>query len=730
MASKAAHLLAKHLGNPSSAARVDGLPDGELLQRFAAGRDEDAFAALVRRHGPMVLRVCRRVLHNGHDAEDVFQATFFVLSRKAGSLHRRESVGCFLHGVAYRLALKARTQFARPRIHEGRATVEKSVADPRAERTVREARAILDEELARLPEKYRAPLVLCCLEGKTRDEAARLLGWLAKLVKSRLDQGRERLRSHLSRRGLTLPAALLAEEAAPAALPAALMRATVKAVVASPGNGIAPSVAVLAESALRGVGGVKAKVVVGLLLLTGILPAGTRIVAPPPVAEAPGSPAAKHAETPRAAKTPEPAKSEKQRATRTDHYGDALPAGARARIGTKRFRHGNTVFSVCYSPDGKTLASVGGDGVRLWDAATGKERHSYDRRPIYNGGFFSPDGRRLWLQSLGLWQNSPGEVIYYWNLKPVPEREPRKAPFEGSNLRLLAASPDGKSVAIGEKNLVRLCDAASGKESRQFKGHQRGVIRARYSADGKILASFDGESIILWNVKSGEETRSFRAANRRNSFMNFALSPDGKMLVSGGDSTVLVWNMDEVLPAKKRRTPPLAADDLNTLWGDLKADDATQAYRAIWKLADAPDQAISFLRQRLRPAHEPDKNNAERIVQLIGDLDKDAFAVREKASRELATFGREAEPALRKALASGPSAESKRRIEDLLRKLPESLPSPAPEQLRQLRALAVLEYAATPEAKKCLETLAGGSTEARLTREAKAALERLAHQPH
>lgn len=112
MASKTAQLLAKHLGNLSAAARMDALPDRELLERFAAQRDEEAFAALVRRHGPMVLRVCRRVLHDAHAAEDVFQATFLVLSRKAASLQCADTVSCFLHGVASRLALKARAQRA------------------------------------------------------------------------------------------------------------------------------------------------------------------------------------------------------------------------------------------------------------------------------------------------------------------------------------------------------------------------------------------------------------------------------------------------------------------------------------------------------------------------------------------------------------------------------------------------------------------------------------------
>jgi RNA polymerase sigma factor (sigma-70 family) len=310
MANEATQLLAKHLRTLSTAARAENVPDGEFLQRFAAQRDEEAFATLVRRHGPMVLRVCQHVLHDVHAAEDAFQAAFLLLSRKAASLRRADSVGCWLHSVAYRLALKARMQLARQRRPDIRAAVENQIDDPLAQLTVREAQAIVDEELTHLPEKYRAPLVLCYLEGKTRDEAARQLGWSAKLVKSRLEQGRERLRYRLSRRGLTLPAALVAtllvEEAAPAALPATLLRTAVQTAIACPADGVSARVAVLADGALRGGGSVKAKVVVGLLLLIGVLAAGAGAYAPPPVAEAPppvanapGSPA----ETPQAAQT-------------------------------------------------------------------------------------------------------------------------------------------------------------------------------------------------------------------------------------------------------------------------------------------------------------------------------------------------------------------------------------------------------------------------------------------
>src|SRR5262245_4567597 len=149
-----------------------GVDDRQLLERFTAGRDEPAFAELVRRHGPMVLGVCRRVLGNAADADDAFQATFLVLVRKAGSTSKGESGGGWLHQVAHNLALKARGQAAARRRREQRPE-KRSPADPLDEVTGRELLTLLDGELSRLPQHYRAALVLCYLEGKTRDEAAR-----------------------------------------------------------------------------------------------------------------------------------------------------------------------------------------------------------------------------------------------------------------------------------------------------------------------------------------------------------------------------------------------------------------------------------------------------------------------------------------------------------------------------------------------------------------------------
>jgi RNA polymerase sigma factor (sigma-70 family) len=182
--------------------------DSELVGLFLNQHSEAAFNVLVRRHGPMVLGLCRRLLRNEQDAEDAFQATFLVLARKLHRLRKLGSLASFLYGIARRVCGKARTAQARRRAREAQLPPA-AQGDPLTEMTVAEAQGIVDEELSRLPERFRAPLVLCCLEGLARDEAARQLGWSVALVKCRLEQARELLRRRLAGRGLALPAGLL-----------------------------------------------------------------------------------------------------------------------------------------------------------------------------------------------------------------------------------------------------------------------------------------------------------------------------------------------------------------------------------------------------------------------------------------------------------------------------------------------------------------------------------------
>src|SRR5438270_3453540 len=219
------------------------LADGDLLRRFTIGRDQAAFAELVRRHGPMVLGVCRRVAGDGHDAEDAFQAAFLVLARKAGAVGEPGRLGNWLYGVACRTALRARAAAARRRKREG-PLVDVPATDRPCPAEAADLRRVLDEEIARLPDRFRAPVVLCYLEGRTNAEAARLLGCPTGTVLSRLATARAKLRARLTRRGVALgvaglTAAALAEGAAPAAVSPALVESTARSAPAFGAGGTA-----------------------------------------------------------------------------------------------------------------------------------------------------------------------------------------------------------------------------------------------------------------------------------------------------------------------------------------------------------------------------------------------------------------------------------------------------------------------------------------------------------
>jgi RNA polymerase sigma factor (sigma-70 family) len=211
--------------------------DRELLERFSTSRDEAAFETIVRRHGGSVLGVCQRVLGNVDDAEDAFQAVFLILARKAESVRWQASVGGWLYQVAYHVAIRARRAQARRRTHELRAPpMESRLCNTTPESDLR---PIIDDELQRLPAKYRLPLLLCYLQGKTREEAAEHLGWTPGEVKGRLEKGRELLRGRLVRRGLVasgvaLPTVFTSEVAL--ALPTKLISTTVRAAIAGSGT--------------------------------------------------------------------------------------------------------------------------------------------------------------------------------------------------------------------------------------------------------------------------------------------------------------------------------------------------------------------------------------------------------------------------------------------------------------------------------------------------------------
>jgi RNA polymerase sigma factor (sigma-70 family) len=248
--------------------------DGHLLDRYTVYREEEAFEELVRRHGAMVLGVCRRLLRDEHLAEDAFQATFLVLARKAGSIGQPATLAAWLYRVAYHIALRARKQAGRRRAREG--SLHDAAREESADRKIEpELRRVLDEEVSRLPEKYRALIILCYWEGKTYEQAAALLGCPGGTVAGRLARARELLRRRLTRRGMALSAGALAagfsQVPGSAAVPAALLLSTVRGALLFAARkgavaGVSARAAAFAEEALRTMFAAKSPLLIALLV--------------------------------------------------------------------------------------------------------------------------------------------------------------------------------------------------------------------------------------------------------------------------------------------------------------------------------------------------------------------------------------------------------------------------------------------------------------------------------
>jgi RNA polymerase sigma factor (sigma-70 family) len=504
-------------------------PDRAMLERFLQHGDEAAFEALVRRHGAMVLSVGRCVLRHQQDAEDVFQATFLLLARKGRSIRRQDSVASWLHGVAYRLALKARQSSGRRRLRENkpRSAVSATSAD---DLTWGEVQQVLHEELQRLPEKYRLPLMLCYLEGQWQDDAARQLGWPMGTLKGRLERGRTLLRTRLIRRGLGPAAALSATvlpAGATAALPGPLVRATVETVrlfgtgKVGAACGVSAQVATLVQEGVPMMGIGKVKIVVAAVVLGALLTgAGVLARSVRPAAPAEGPPQEVAKEKPEAAKEkPDHPRPADERRAHTDFHGDPLPDDAVARLGSTRLLQGGYTSSVVFSHDGRSVASCGTDGtVHIWDAATGKERarlegvgdsdrtgpalHTMGKHPQHLA--FAPDGKTL----AAAWFNGPPCL---WDVSTGKKIRELAGPETKADWVVFA--PDGKTLAFGRRDYemgsqgTHLVDVASGEELQWFK-EALGVPFAWFSPDGKILAMEGSESKVrFWDVETGKKLR-------------------------------------------------------------------------------------------------------------------------------------------------------------------------------------------------------------------------------
>jgi WD40 repeat protein/beta-lactamase regulating signal transducer with metallopeptidase domain len=362
---------------------------------------------------------------------------------------------------------------------------------------------------------------------------------------------------------------------------------------------------------------------------------------------------------------------------------------------------------LAFAPGGRLLVvtAPGNDALSntlvLFDVATGKELRRIESPQPVASFAFSPDGRVLAAENAD-------RTITCWEVASGKERGRLGKPVADQ-----PQSGGGGMIALR----VRI-DGMNGNSFNELAG----PVGLTYSPDGRALAARgSGMAVRVWDVASGKEVGQLKGHGGRVETVAFA--PDGKTLASGSkDTTVLLWNAADVMTSvSKPQAAELPAAETETLWRALAGEDAAKALRGVRQLAGDPRQAVSFLGARLKPAARVDP---QKVAGWIADLDSEKFAVRQQASANLLKVGEQAVPALQKVLASSPALETRKRVEELLDKLTNG--TLTSEQLRLVRAVETLERIGTPEAQRLLRTLAEGAPGTLPTREAEAALERLA----
>jgi WD40 repeat protein len=402
------------------------------------------------------------------------------------------------------------------------------------------------------------------------------------------------------------------------------------------------------------------------------------------------------------------------------------------------------------SRDGKMVATRGYELVtRLWDTGTGQEVRQLVEPPVIVNGqpafgyygnavpmIFSHDGSTLVVVSGSGYSNGEGlrraayrqnNLIRLWDA--ATGKQLRQFDMGGVGVAAVALAPDGRTLVSSNYNgTLSLWEAASGKERYQIKPSIPGTATVvAFSADGKRVAGtwLQGTTPIvrLLDAASGKELGG-PLKGHQSVVLSLAFAADGRKLVSGSqDSTALVWDVASI-EAERRPATALDEKQAESLWTELANADAKKAYEALRILAVGGDTVSELLREHLHPVEAPDP---QRVNQLLLDLESNVFAVRRRATAELEKLGELAEPDLHKLLQSGPTLEIRQRVERLLDRLVTG-EAPPSEELRVLRAFEVLEHLATPDAREVLQRMAGGAPGARLTRQAQATLERLAKQ--
>jgi RNA polymerase sigma factor (sigma-70 family) len=551
----------------------EGPSDPELLDRYTLGRDQDAFATLVHRYGPLVLGVAQRQLADRHRAEDVFQATFLALARSAAKLGRKPTLANWLYTVALRQARKARGRDARRGALElAAATHPQTGTDPLDEITAREFLCIIDDEIVRLPERLRLPVLLCGVQGLSRDEAARRLGWSEGAVKGRLERGRRRLAARLAARGLA-PSALFLAPLVAASVPSDLLARSAEQAAAPWSKSIPLAIVALARAAAPRAlfptaaiaGGVLVVALAGWVVAAG----GPSPADPPPTAAMP----------PVAAK-PAP--------------DDPLPAGAVRRFGSPRFRHpteieglfvtadgklafahsglrsngsiraydlatghalrdfnqgGTDAHAVALPPDGKTLAIKVDFSVVLRDAASGAEtgRVHYPKANPYSTAdllFFTPDGTRVIVgtgdgKGMHLIRMATGEIVHTF-------------PMAGT-IFAAALSPDGKRFVAGGYDyengggaIARQWEVETGRELNTLALGKEWIRSAAYSPDGRTIAIGGewGKASPVYLIEAATGQQRLRIPfPEGGSIKSVAFAPDGKTVAASGRSSTRLFDV-------------------------------------------------------------------------------------------------------------------------------------------------------------------------------------------
>jgi RNA polymerase sigma factor (sigma-70 family) len=475
------------------------LADHELLQRYVAAQDESAFAALVKRHGSMVMGLCWRILRHQQDAEDAFQAAFLVFARKAGTIRKSESIASWLHSVAFRAANKLRASQARRRARcqtqfGNETLLDVPQADFSRDLSFRETQRVLEEELNRLADKYRAPLLLCCVEGRTRDEAAQQLGWSLGVLRGRLDRGRELLRARLVRRGLSLSVALLALGVAGtshAALAPALLSSTVQAATGaarslSAAGAVSAQATALAQGVIQAMFLAKVKIIaVGLLTFT-FLGAGAGFV------------------------TYQAQAQDGQPVTRVQTKQDAKQPPVEA-MGAAQLKREIERLRLELEQTRLLLKLANQEILEL--RAARSEAASLKRK---NTAVIEEQALELRVR------------------KAAIEALTGRKPMKDLDVQLGVLSPDRKVIAGAQGKNVTLFDAETGKELRQFAGHSEEVSGLAFAPDGKILASGSKDkTVFLWDIATGKTIAKF---SHQEPVVSVIFSPDGKQVVVRGKS--------------------------------------------------------------------------------------------------------------------------------------------------------------------------------------------------